>query len=278
MIVTVSPVLESDPRRLRCFATEAERLGFDLLLLGYQGCPLDFEPLTAASALSGITRKIGLCAAITTALGEPFTVARGLAALDHLSRGRAGWQVTVRPPELAAPYAQRVPVTEAELTERAAEFVEVVFALWASWGADALIFDKPTADFSAPEQVHPIHHAGRFFRVRGPLNTPRPPQGRPVVIQTSEVDPIWASRTADIIVLREPDALPRYRAQAAAAGRPFRLLLEAPAEAAEARMEWASANGLDGIHVLARYGELQSVERRLLAGGGTLRERLGLGP
>jgi alkanesulfonate monooxygenase SsuD/methylene tetrahydromethanopterin reductase-like flavin-dependent oxidoreductase (luciferase family) len=286
MIVSLSPVLESgyapDTEQFRCFVDQADRLGFDLLLLGYGGFPLDFEPLTVASALAGVTRRIGLCAAITTALGEPFTVARGLAALDHLSGGRAAWQVCIRPPELAVPYAHRAGLSEAQQAQRASEFVEVAFALWDSWQGGWLTFDTANAELSDPDKVHPIEHEGPFFRVRGPLNTPRPREGRPVVVQTSEVDEAWAARMADIIILRGSELQVRANAErsrdlASKADRQLRLLVETPLEMAVSRMEWAANNDLDGVHVVAPIGDLSALSPLTQDGAaGTLRERLGL--
>jgi alkanesulfonate monooxygenase SsuD/methylene tetrahydromethanopterin reductase-like flavin-dependent oxidoreductase (luciferase family) len=288
MIVSLSPVLKSgqppDTERLRCFAEHADRSGFDLLLLGYDGFPLEFEPLTIAAALSGVTRRIGLCAAVTTALGEPFTVARGLAALDHLSRGRAAWQVCVDAPELAEPYNYRAALTKTEQDQRAREFVQVVFELWESWEADWLTFDTTTAEFSDPDKVHPIDHEGPFFRVRGPLNTPRPRQGRPVVVQTGDLDESWVARTADLMILRGDDlrlrdSAERYRSIEGKRGRPLRLLAEASLATAETSLRWATECRLDGIHVLTPIGDLDALgplTRGSSSAGGTLRERLGL--
>jgi alkanesulfonate monooxygenase SsuD/methylene tetrahydromethanopterin reductase-like flavin-dependent oxidoreductase (luciferase family) len=288
MIVSLSPVLDygqaPDTARFRSFAEHADWLGVDLLLLGYSGFPLEFEPLTVASALSGVTSQIGLCAAITTALGEPFTVARGLAALDHLSRGRAAWQVCTGVPALATPYKYRAGLSKTEQAERAEDFVKVVFALWESWQVDWLRFDTTAAEFSDPDKVHPIDHEGPFFGVRGPLNTPRPRQGRPVVVQTGEVDESWAARTADVIVLRSDGAhvresAARHRSIAEDRRRPVRVLMEASIETAETSLNQVREYGLDGVHVVAPVGDLsalQSLMRGSLSAGGTLRERLGL--
>jgi alkanesulfonate monooxygenase SsuD/methylene tetrahydromethanopterin reductase-like flavin-dependent oxidoreductase (luciferase family) len=286
VIVSLSPVLDfeqaPDSDKFRHFADQADRFGFDLLLLGYGGFPLDFEPLTVASALAGVTRRIGLGALITTALGEPFTLARGLAALDHLSRGRAAWQVAVRAPEPAVAYAHRAPLSCAEQDARAMEFVEVAFALWNSWGADWLTFDIARAELSNADKVHPIDHEGRFFRVRGPLNTPRPRQGRPVIVLTDDVDEVWAARTADVIVLRGSErelhaSAERYRGLASGMDRELRLLVEATLETAVSQMDWAAHHRLDGVHIIAPVGDLSALTPLARDGAtGSLREQLGL--
>jgi alkanesulfonate monooxygenase SsuD/methylene tetrahydromethanopterin reductase-like flavin-dependent oxidoreductase (luciferase family) len=286
MIVSLSPVLDfeqaPDGQQFGYFVDQADRLGFDLLLLGYGGFPLDFEPLTVASALAGVTRRIGLGALITTALGEPFTLARGVAALDHLSRGRAAWQVAVRPPELAGAYPHRPALSHADQNARAMEFVEVAFALWESWGADWMRFDVANAELSNADNVHPIDHEGPFFHVRGPLNTPRPRQGRPVIVLTDDVDEVWAARTADVIVLRGSEcelhaSAERYRDLASGMDREVRLLVEVTLETAVSRMDWAAHHRLDGVHVIAPVGDLSALTPLARdRATGSLREQLGL--
>jgi alkanesulfonate monooxygenase SsuD/methylene tetrahydromethanopterin reductase-like flavin-dependent oxidoreductase (luciferase family) len=275
-MITLAPILEGagpDLASLAAFAGRADRLGFDMLLLGDDDWPLDFEPLTAAAAMAGITSRIGLVASVTAALGEPFTAARGLAALDHLSGGRAGWRVARRPPVNAPPYAHRSVLEPADEAARAQEFVDVVFRLWDSWEADALALDKVQAVFSRADRVRPIEHEGRFFRVRGPLNTPRPRQGRPVVVIEHPEDRRWAAEVADVVVLREPET---------AAWRGFarvpHLLLETTIAALGADVQRAATAGMDGVHLRAAIADVDALSAPggPPSSGGTLRKRLGM--
>ncbi len=302
MILTVSPgpgaLAGDDGDLFKAFAQQADSLGFDLLLLGFGEDRLDLEPLTAAAALCALTQRIGLCAKATTRLGEPFTLARGFAALDHLSRGRAAWQVSTRVPSLAAPFMHRPSLAESDGDAAGREFLEATFALWDSWGADALTFDKESAEFSNPERVHTVDYEGRFFSVRGPLNTPRPRQGRPIIVHAAGTDIDWAAATGDILILgagaggAEVGALAaRYRQSAAARQRRLKLLLETTGEGAEEAIACAQGSGLDGVHLVTSLSGLSRLSglRRLSGLGvsatgletdgahhGSLRDRLRL--
>ena len=275
---------------LKGLALKAEGVGADLLLLGYGGFGVDDEPLIQASALIGATRRIGLCAAATTALGEPFTLARGFAALDHLSGGRAAWQVMLAPPSAMTPFAHRPSLSAGDAGLRGREFVDVAFALWDSWSPDALVDDRAVGRFSDPEKVRAIGHEGAWFQVRGPLNTPRPPQGRPVIIHEAQADPEWSATTADIVIMRADDlrqahdSSKAYRAAADRRGRSLKLLLETPLASAAGCVSWLAATGFDGLAVLMGEGgqnalaPLAAAMGKPVDGEGSLRERLEQAP
>jgi alkanesulfonate monooxygenase SsuD/methylene tetrahydromethanopterin reductase-like flavin-dependent oxidoreductase (luciferase family) len=131
-----------------------------------------------------VTKSIGLVATTPTTFNDPFAVARQFASLDHLSGGRAGWNiVTSTAPAAAANYgADELPGHDARYA-RADEFVEVVCKLWASWERDAIVADQAEGIYLGADSVHEINHDGPHFRVKGPLNVPRPPQGRPPLVQ-----------------------------------------------------------------------------------------------
>jgi alkanesulfonate monooxygenase SsuD/methylene tetrahydromethanopterin reductase-like flavin-dependent oxidoreductase (luciferase family) len=153
-IVALTPLLarpNAAPQvaTLKAFAREADSLGFDLLILDGETPDLSLESLTAAIALASTTRRIGLAAAARTDLGEPFTVARGFAAFDHLSGGRSAWRLR-----------------DADIGGRSREFLQTADALFASWDADAITFDKQTARFSDTDKVRRINHRGEHFQVR----------------------------------------------------------------------------------------------------------------
>lgn len=148
-----------------------------------------FEPLTLLSALAMATRDIGLVATATTSYNEPYHIARQFASLDHISHGRAGWNV-VTSGNVAEAYnfGREQHFEHEERYARAREFVEVVKGLWDSWDDDAFLRDKLSGRFFDPDKLHRLNHRGKYFTVRGPLNVPRPPQGYPVIFQagTSE--------------------------------------------------------------------------------------------
>ena len=160
------------------------------------------EPLTLLSALSAVTERIGLVATLSSTYDEPFHVARRFASLDHLSGGRAGWNVvTTGSEEAAFNFSKDEHLLHELRYERAREFLQVVKGLWDSWEDDALILDKESAVFADPDRVHTLNHKGRWFSVRGPLNISRAPQGHPVVIQagSSEDGKEFAAQTAEVI-------------------------------------------------------------------------------
>ncbi|MFW3166125.1 LLM class flavin-dependent oxidoreductase [Pseudomonas syringae pv. syringae] len=161
-----------------------------------------FEPLTLLSALSAVTEHIGLIATATTTYNEPYHVARKFASLDHLSGGRAGWNlVTSDAAAEAQNFGRAEHVGHAERYSRAREFHQVVTGLWDSWADDAFTRDKASGEYYNPARLHVLNHQGEHFRVKGPLNVARSPQGQPVVVQagSSEVGRDLAAQTAEVV-------------------------------------------------------------------------------
>lgn len=161
-----------------------------------------FEPFTLLSALAQVTSRIGLTATASTTYSEPFHIARQFASLDHLSNGRAGWNVVTSSIESTALNFSGEKHLEHHLRyQRAEEFVEVVKGLWDSWEEDAFIRDKESGAFFDKDKMHELNHKGTYFSVRGPLNVARTPQGRPVIIQagSSGDGKALAAKTAEVI-------------------------------------------------------------------------------
>jgi alkanesulfonate monooxygenase len=162
----------------------------------------NFEPITLISALAAVTERIGLTCTASTSYNEPFHIARKFASLDHISGGRAGWNLVTSGMEVEAHNFNRDKhYDHAERYKRANEFAEIVVALWDSWDDDAFMRDKATGQFFDPEKMHFLNHKGNHFQVKGPLNIPRPPQGHPVIVQagTSDDGMDVAARFADVI-------------------------------------------------------------------------------
>lgn len=161
-----------------------------------------FEPLTLLSALSMVTRHIGLGATVSTSFNQPFNVARAIASLDHISGGRAAWNVVTSANDLAALNFSQDRLNEHELRyDIATEFVDVVRGLWDCWDDGAIVADQTTGTFLDRSKVHRLEHKGRFFSVRGPLNMERCPQGHPIVIQAggSPAGQELSARSADLV-------------------------------------------------------------------------------
>jgi FMN-dependent oxidoreductase (nitrilotriacetate monooxygenase family) len=160
------------------------------------------EPATLLAGLAARTSHIGLIATITTTYNEPFHVARRFASIDHISGGRAGWNlVTSQIEDESWNFGRETHLDHALRYERAAEFVNVVMGLWDSWEDDAFVLDKEQGQYFDPAKLHFVHHNGAHFKVRGPLNIARTPQGRPIIAQagTSDVGRALAARTADLV-------------------------------------------------------------------------------
>ncbi|GAB2881935.1 LLM class flavin-dependent oxidoreductase [Streptomyces mayteni] len=160
------------------------------------------EPFTWLAALAAVTSRIGLIATASTTYSEPYNLARLFASLDHLSQGRAGWNiVTTGAPQAAGNFGLDAHPVHAERYDRAREFLDVVTKLWDSWEDEALVADQGSGLFADTDRIHPIDHEGRHLRVRGPLNTPRTPQGRPVYVQagSSEDGRAFAARYAEAV-------------------------------------------------------------------------------
>ena len=160
------------------------------------------EPITWLSAIAAATSRIGLIGTASTTYTEPYNLARLFASLDHISGGRAGWNiVTTSAPQAAQNFGLPEHPPHGERYERAKEFLDVVTGLWDSWEDDALVIDPVSGIFADADKIHAIDHVGKHFRVRGPLNTARSPQGRPVYVQagSSEHGRAFAARFAEAI-------------------------------------------------------------------------------
>ena len=161
-----------------------------------------FEPLTLLAALSMVTTHIGLAATLSTTYSDPYTVARQFSSIDHLSDGRAGWNIVTSPLEGSAANYSKPEHPQHDLRYRmAGEFVEITKGLWDSWEDDAFIRDKESGVFIDPSKMHRLDHKGEFYSVQGPLNISRSKQGSPVLIQagSSEAGRGFAAKIADAI-------------------------------------------------------------------------------
>src|SRR6204780_1956489 len=161
-----------------------------------------FEPFTLLSALAGATEHIGLVAPASTASEEPYHIARRFASLDHISGGRAGWNiVTTSNPDAALNFGMEEHLEHGERYRRAREFYDVVTGLWDSWADDAFIRDVESGTYFDPARLHVLNHKGPYLSVRGPLNIARPIQGWPVIVQAgaSEAGRQLAAETAEVV-------------------------------------------------------------------------------
>ncbi|MBR0664823.1 LLM class flavin-dependent oxidoreductase [Roseomonas hellenica] len=161
-----------------------------------------FDPLTLLPALAAVTERIGLIATASTTYNDPYHVARKFASLDHISEGRAGWNlVTTANPDAAMNFGHDAHMAHGERYKRAREFFDVVTGLWDSWADDAVIRDVESGIFFDPDRLHVLNHKGPELSVRGPLNIARPVQGWPVIVQagSSEAGRQIAAETAEAI-------------------------------------------------------------------------------
>ena len=161
-----------------------------------------FEPLTLLSSLAMVTERIGLVATASTTFDEPYHIARRFASLDHISAGRAGWNiVTTSNPDAALNFGLTEHVEHDERYRRAREFFSVVTGLWDSWADDAWLRDQDSGLFFDDKKLHVLDHQGEHLSVRGPLNIARPVQGWPVIVQAgaSEAGRQLAAETAEVI-------------------------------------------------------------------------------
>ena len=161
-----------------------------------------FEPLTLLAALAMDTKQIGLAATLSTSYSEPFTVARQFASIDHISEGRAGWNIVTSPLEGSALNYSKAEHPQHDLRYRmAVEYLEVTKGLWDSWEDDAFVRNKETGQFIDAHKLHRVNHKGEFFSVQGPLTISRSKQGRPILIQagSSEAGKEFASQVADAV-------------------------------------------------------------------------------
>ncbi len=201
---------------LKSFAQKLEKAKFDAFFmadhLAVLNMPVEalrrshtvtsFEPFTLLSALSAVTDKIGLAATASTTYDLPYHVARRFASLDHLSGGRAAWNiVTTSNPDASLNFGSEEHMEHGDRYKRAREFYDVVTGLWDSFADDAFIRDQKTGIFFEPEKMHVLNHEGDDLKVKGPLNIARPPQGWPVIVQAGQSDPgrQLAAETAEVV-------------------------------------------------------------------------------
>ncbi|MEB2844248.1 NtaA/DmoA family FMN-dependent monooxygenase [Rhizobiales bacterium RZME27] len=207
---------------LRRVSQIAEQAKFDMVFLAdgltsavdaHPSMIARFEPLTLLSALAMVTDKIGLAATASTTYGEPYHTARAFSSIDHLSHGRAAWNIVTTS---YARTANNFSKSHPEHDERyavAEEFVDVVRGLWDSWDDDAFIKNKDSGVYADPSKVHVLDHNGKYYSVKGPLNIPRSPQGHPILIQAGSSGPgqDLAARTADVVFTAQ-QSLPEAQA------------------------------------------------------------------
>ena len=192
-------------------ARRAEAAAMDLVFLAdavrcdlgdHPGFASRTEPFTTLSAVAVHTRRIGLVASGSTSYTEPYNLARFVASLDHISGGRAGWNlVTSNTPASAENFGVEL-VAHDERYAIASEYIEVVKGLWDGWEPGATLMDAESGRFFDPARVHELGHRGKYFSVRGPLNVSRCPQGQPVIFQagSSRAGQAFAARHADVVL------------------------------------------------------------------------------
>jgi FMN-dependent oxidoreductase (nitrilotriacetate monooxygenase family) len=173
----------------------------------YGARPIKLDLTAVLGGIIGATERIGVGATYSTTYYDPFHVARTFATLDHLSGGRAAWNVVTSVNDSEAQnFGLESHLGHDERYDRAHEFLEAVSALWDSWEDDALIMDRASGEFADPAKVHEINHTGKYFSVRGPLTVPRTPQGRPTILQagSSGRGREFAAEWADVIFTGDP--------------------------------------------------------------------------
>src|SRR6266853_343181 len=206
-----SPLPLTDIRYYQDLAQCAEAALFDSVFLADQlalggdvaQAPRTWlEPITVLAAMAVATSRVGLIATASTTYTEPFNLARQFASIDHISRGRAAWNIVTSWLATAAEnYGGAGQVTHADRYARGEEFMDVVKALWDSWAADAMVDDRTGGIYARADRIRAINHRGDFYHVAGPLNLPRCPQGRPVLVQagSSDTGRRSAARHADAV-------------------------------------------------------------------------------
>ena len=170
--------------------------------------PTSFEPFTLLPALAEATEHIGLVATGSTTYDEPYHVARRFASLDHISGGRAGWNiVTTSNPDASLNFGLEEALEHSDRYARAREFYDVVTGLWDSWADDAFLQDQESGIYFDPEKLHVLDHKGKYFSVRGPLNIARPIQGWPLIVQagSSDAGRQLAAETAEAVFTSHSD-------------------------------------------------------------------------
>ncbi|MFV3370920.1 LLM class flavin-dependent oxidoreductase [Pseudomonas sp. NY15435] len=160
------------------------------------------DPLMLLATLASSTERIGLISTVSTSYNDPYLLARRFASLDHLSGGRAGWNlVTSATDQEAQNFGLDQHFEHADRYSRAEEFIDVARGLWDSFADDAFLRDKVSGRYFDPQQLRTLEHRGEHYRVRGPLNQPRSPQGHPVLVQAGSSEPgkVLAARTAEVV-------------------------------------------------------------------------------
>lgn len=208
---STSPLKLTDIRYYQDLAQRAESALFDSIFFADQlalggdvtQAPRTWlEPITVLAALAVATSRVGLIATASTTYTEPFNLARQFASIDHISNGRAAWNiVTTWLATAAENYGGAGQVSHADRYTRGDEFMAVVNELWDSWARDAVIDDRGSGAYARRERIRSINHSGDHYKVLGPLNMPRCPQGRPVLVQagSSDTGRRFAARYADAV-------------------------------------------------------------------------------
>jgi alkanesulfonate monooxygenase len=203
-------------KHIKSFAQKLEAAKFDAFFmadhLAVLNMPIEalrrshtvtsFEPFTLLSALASVTERIGLVATASTTFDEAYHIARRFASLDHISNGRAGWNiVTTSNPDAALNFGLTDHIDHAARYRRAREFYDVVTGLWDSFADDAFVRDTESGIFFDPQKMHVLDHKGENLSVRGPLNIARPVQGWPVIVQAGSSEPgkQLAAETAEVV-------------------------------------------------------------------------------
>jgi FMN-dependent oxidoreductase (nitrilotriacetate monooxygenase family) len=233
-----SPLALTDIRYYQDVAQRAEAAKFDSIFIAdqlalgedvAQAPRIWLEPVTTLAALAMATSRIGMIATASTTYTEPFNLARQFASIDHISSGRVAWNIVTSWLAAAARnFGGTGQVSHADRYARGEEFMTVVKALWDSWAEDAIADDRAGGHYARPDRVRPINHRGDFYQVAGPLNMPRCPQGRPVLVQagSSDTGRRFAARHADAVFTAHvakataQDFYADLKALAAAEGRP----------------------------------------------------------
>jgi FMN-dependent oxidoreductase (nitrilotriacetate monooxygenase family) len=206
-----SPLALTDIRYYQDLAQRAEAALFDSIFLAdqlalggdvAQAARTWLEPITVLAAIASVTKRVGLIATASTTYTEPFNLARQFASVDHISNGRAAWNIVTSWLATAAEnYGGAGQVSHQDRYARGEEFMTVVNALWDSWAADAVIDDRAGGLYARGERIRSIDHRGDHYTVAGPLNMPRCPQGRPVLVQagSSDTGRKFAARHAEAV-------------------------------------------------------------------------------
>ncbi|MDC0987680.1 NtaA/DmoA family FMN-dependent monooxygenase, partial [Alphaproteobacteria bacterium] len=206
-----SPLPLTDIQYYHDLAQRAEEGLFDSIFLADQLAARDdveraartwLEPITVLGALAMSTTRIGLIATASTTYTEPYNLARQFASLDHISGGRVGWNiVTSWSVPAARNYGDDAQVSHADRYARAEDFLQVVKGLWNSWADDAVVDNRNSGQYGRIDRIRPIDHDGEYYKVAGPLNLPRGPQGRPVLVQagSSDTGRNFAARHAEAV-------------------------------------------------------------------------------